>query len=70
MAFLNDRNSNLSDPRRSRRFDQMRFDEDDDGFFGGDDGDDFEGDDSLDICAPIQCNEDDDGPDFSRMVKK
>ena len=47
----------------------MRFDEDDNGFFGGEDGD-IEGDDSLEICAPIQCNEDDDGPDFSRMVKK
>ena len=52
MAFLNDRNSNLSDHRRSRRFDQMRFDEDDNGFFGGD-NDDIEGDDSLEICAPI-----------------
>ena len=24
----------------------------------------------ADYCAPIQCNEDDDGPDFSRMTKK
>lgn len=22
------------------------------------------------ICAPIKCDEDDDGPDFSRMAKK
>ena len=53
LAFLNDRNSNMSDHRRSRRFDQMRFGDDDDGIIGGGDDGDFDGGDSLDICAPI-----------------
>lgn len=44
--------------RRSSRFDQVL----DDDYFGNDDLDD--------ICAPIKCDEEDDGPDFSRMAKK
>ena len=51
--------------RRSRRFDQVLDDDDfnDDGMGSGD----LEFID--DICAPIQCDENDDGPDFTRMAK-
>lgn len=49
--------------RRSKRFDQV-LDEDDFGFAAGDDEDLR----MPEICAPIKC--DDDGPDFSKMVKK
>lgn len=68
LAFVSDKNEHSSDSRmnRSRRFDQVIDDMDD--FYGGYE-DDLQGEEE-DICAPIQCNEDDDGPDFSRMVKK
>ena len=51
--------------RRSRRFDQVLDDDDfnDDGVGSGD----LEFID--DICAPIQCDENDDGPDLTRMAK-
>ena len=50
--------------RRSRRFDQVL----DESEFGAQD--EFESNGLNEICAPIQCDEEDDGPDFSRMAKK
>ena len=60
---VRDAQTNFS--RRSRRFDQVLDDGDfnDDGMGSGD----LEFID--DICAPIQCDENDDGPDFTRMAK-
>ena len=66
-----------ANPRRSRRFDQVL---DDDEFMGGgfDDensnalifGDGADASGLTGFSGPIKCDEDDDGPDFSRMVKK
>lgn len=61
LSFINDNSNRSSDQRRSRRFDQVL----DDAEFGRVEDDEILGD----YCAPIQCNEDDDGPDFSRMTK-
>ena len=68
ITFLADNNSLLSGDqpqRRSQRFNLLLHDDDNE-FFDNDEV----GCDDLDIGGPIQCNEDDDGPDFSRMVKK
>lgn len=48
--------------RRSRRFDQV-LDESELGIQSNHENLD-------DLCAPIQCDDDDDGPDFTRMSKK
>ena len=58
--------------RRSKRFDQVLDDED---YFVADefDSEDYNmmlANDEEVKCAPIQCSEEDDGPDFSRMAKK
>ena len=69
ITFLADNNSLLSgdEPqRRSQRFKLLMHEDDEDDFFDNDEV----GCDDLGIGGPIQCNEDDDGPDFSRMVKK
>ena len=71
LSFINDNSNKSSDQRRSRRFDQVLDDDDfgrvEDELFMGDGVDEEI---LADYCAPIQCNEDDDGPDFSRMTKK
>ena len=48
--------------RKSRRFDQVL----DESEFGVDSNES----ELENICAPIQCDEEDDGPDFTRMSKK
>ena len=74
---ITDTSSANPQQRRSRRFDQVLDDDEfiGDGFDGTDGdalvfGDRMDGSGLTGFSGPIKCDEDDDGPDFSRMVKK